>query len=1333
MSFATKTTPTMVETKFGKGGKSKKKHEKQHRRSKHHGKKKHQVGSYYSDSSSSYSGEDGDYDNDYVDSELPPLIRPVNARFNIGPKNDGNEDGEDPNQPRSTDDTDLPPEPNREEGDDGIDRESPPKEEEEEGEDEKEGKEQEEEEEEEEDHMQMFPEKHLKELPQEEILALKRALTTYADRLKFEEPGGTNGKVTSEILTRLVLSFKSLLQGISWLISHVEQVKDAELKTAIVNDSDVWRAVTKIALRDPLLACGVNVLDPKLPTWDQIKTFLFYTEKGRRGLRVVSERTNEEIMTVANSNPNLKIDEENGYYYYLKQLISVHKDKFHNTSGRHYDFDVSNWNPSRENTHAEEMIHNVPIWSHMDLYANSFVGSYSNIGIRPSDETVVLAFKGRNFKRYNLLTGMDLNGCIDLILPIDCDFLSCESASLQTTKTYEIGNDNVNRVYDNVWSTCIAPATCRRHLKERIKSIPHCALFDWYQNDEKIKVVVRNPVPSGPSKSQVGGKRGKNACAALCDTIVVEKDVIDALYDECALDSKVCVAHLHVMKNGDVLCILEDNPASDFKRFYSSCKTGGCSSSSSSSSSFSNNGGNARFDDEKLTNRGFTVVWYRLDSASMCRCTVLGRFKFSDLQRTRTFVNGKTGSPYPVNVKKYATNEKVNVYPEFGTTGDCKFDVKNAPPLCPERPHAKTHLINRIVSAQVSSCSLGENETESIVREKPMGSRFSFAMLIDNVKLAPDGDDAEVQDEVWSMSIFLKETPELFVEGVVATRLNKEHVWGRTGNHNYVSSRVDRRTRTASGISSAVSASGTRTTAVVETGIAVNNGRTTVARRGFYDRKRARMDVSIVPERRNHPCSCYTLILSDFERKCQDDTLISSWSESFSAVSRSNVVSLMFDSATAGDRRSKLAPAPILPLATIRANVPTSSFEIREPVTHRTTLTVHRIPGPFSNVNPSLVIGPTVRNDSSYYSETTFRENNDRRSKVTGGPESLASEENQNEDYETSDTLPCVLVHRSRYRNRYRVDDEEEEEKGDASGSGGRNLSRRLDCLFAFDSWMPSNALTVFEKDRSSKENSENDIDYDVNFHYDKAWVCENLLIALSPASDGRTACIKVFKFDPSPFLGGSLTAKASARALASGTGNDTEADFEIESTENFFLLNSTHVKNPNAVDMNEFVGGRKGKLGDTFETSDHVVFLIKENPNASLLRLEKYAKRSMIESSDGKRTVYDPNRKKKRGGGGGGCKPHMESRTLRTVKIYSKIWDGEWINAEDRFAVSASHPSVSKSIGDTVFYDFDTTRVCTNPKCKKTGCSSFETKTPLINWYFCNQKCYDSFYEQSQ
>jgi hypothetical protein len=206
---------------------------------------------------------------------------------------------------------------------------------------------------------------------------------------------------------------------------------------------------------------------------------------------------------------------------------------------------------------------------------------------------------------------------------------------------------------------------------------------------------------------------------------------------------------------------------------------------------------------------------------------------------------------------------------------------------------------------------------------------------------------------------------------------------------------------------------------------------------------------------------------------------------------------------------------------------------------------------------------------------------------------------------------------------------------------------------------------------------------------------------------------------------------------VSSRSAGGTEADFEIESTENFFLLNSTHVKNPNAIDMSEFVGGRKGKLGDVFQTLDHVAFLIKENPNASLARLERYAGESMPEG----KKAYDPSKKKK----SGECKPHLESRTVRTVKIYSKIWSSEWITPTGRMtadspllvtiASSSSSPSsnVASVVNDTAFYDFDTTRVCTNPQCKKTGCRLFEQKTPLINWYFCSKKCYDAFYPQSQ
>jgi hypothetical protein len=353
-----------------------------------------------------------------------------------------------------------------------------------------------------------------------------------------------------------------------------------------------------------------------------------------------------------------------------------------------------------------------------------------------------------------------------------------------------------------------------------------------------------------------------------------------------------------------------------------------------------------------------------------------------------------------------------------------------------------------------------------------MGSRVSFSLLVDSVKLIPGGDDMEVQDEIWSMSFFIRETPNLIVEGVVATRLNKEHVWGRAGNHNYVSYRSDR--RNTSGTTTATTTIATSGSSSVIVGTGINHvGRSTISGRGFYDRKRARMDINIVPEEKGHPCSCYTLVLSDFEERYQDDTLIMSWSEPYSAISKSNVVSLLFEPIAVGDRRSKLAPAPILPIATIKANVPVFSVGFREKMTHKTALTVHRIPGPFSRANPSLVLGSTTRTDFSF--DDPHRSVRSRSVKVTGGPESQADEEDDDDedDYGAGTVYPCTMIHRSRYRNRYRDDSGEStavviSETGSSSPSSSsssstRNLPRRLDSISSFDTWMPSNSLTESE------------------------------------------------------------------------------------------------------------------------------------------------------------------------------------------------------------------------------------------------------------------------------
>lgn len=1056
-------------------------------------------------------------------------------------------------------------------------------------------------EEESEETMKLYPKKHLQELPKDEIFALKSALVVCASKMKYNTAEGAEGEVNADVLTRLILSRPSLLHGASWFVSQVDGMKDEKAKEECINDSNLFKSLLKIVLRDPIInrgsskespsegkTSGVISLDVSIPSYEKMKSFLFYSKEHRKSFAVSSDKYG--AMEV----PNSFVNENNIHFYYLKQLIIVHKDKFHNNCHRHYPLDASYLHPPFEGSHASELLNTMPIWSHLDPFSDGFVNC-ENMGITKKEEIVVIAYKGRNFKRFDLTTCCPLNTCLDTVLPMDCAFLGCNISDdiLQTTRTYDIGTETSNRTYEAVWTSCVSPSTSKRHLKERIKSIPHTAVHEWYRADKKIQVLV----PPG-TKGNRTEYHPNNPCKNLKDSIVVEKPVLDALWDEAKKESKVSVAHLHVMKNGDILCILEDTLWN--KNFRKS-------------------------DRPNYEKRGFTVLWYRFEnkggvtSSKHCTVTVVARFSFADFKKTAIFVNGKNAQPYPVNVRKYVTRENVGTFPNYGTYGKC--DVKSncgnkeTSSCCPT-----TMLINRIVTANVTKCTMSDG--------KP-GKKLSFAMLVDFVEFDARGNEKSVQDEIWSATCFVVPTEPFSLRGVVATRLNKEHLWGRVGNSHLKMS---------------------------ESGMAY----TKLSNRGFYDRKRTRLNIETFDHGKGTECSCYVLSLSDFVGNNQKQTLVLSWSESQASIRDSSLAIPMLFPSVSGFSNIKKNPTEMDSLIKYEA----------EEINHMSTLSSHLLPGPFSTMHGSTIIGTSRR----------------------------------------FSTTPVVLLHKAR----------------------NFQVGKAVDTLSGFDVHVPSNSFTVYEKDfknttvaTSENENMLVEENGDVNFDFDKGWLVDNLLVTIE--HEKNYPCVRVYKMEIPESSGGG----------GSSTAKPNGSSFLLESTESLFLLNATKLGSRRIVNPGKFYGPRKSILGGVYKTKTHVALLVKDDPSLGGIRES---------SSFAKRHFGD----KSHCGEIGQCKNVTDAKVLR---VYSKLWKESWasdyylskqklvdspeksidssINSSFQKQGATFSNSISKNIGSSLFYDFDTSKVCTNPKCKKAGCGPCEEKTDCVSWHFCSEKCQDACYER--
>jgi hypothetical protein len=1057
----------------------------------------------------------------------------------------------------------------------------------------------------------LYPKKHLEELPIDEINALKIGLERFADRLKFRKDGeGGGGRITPEILTRITLSRESLLAGVKWLVSNVEQVEDADLKSAITGDSDLWKAVLKIALRDKMLRCSVSDPDdPVVPSWKEIRAFLFFTVKGRRGLKIhrhdfwFDESRNatgdeEKEEDAVKGGGDYGIDENNGYFYYLKQLIAIHKDKMAGEGIKeYYELDASHlYPPNIDKPYVpRDEIGNIPVWSHLDVHSDGFVGSCSNVGIKP-DGTVIVASKGRYFERFDGSYKANREGCSGgLVLPMEADLIHAAPERIGTTVVYDVGTAASSEKYERAWKWCIAPASCKRHVKERLESSKHSYAWKWFDEDVEIDVKDETLEYEGRTKSTPNRRANGDPCSEPSERFS-KKSMLDAVYDECALESKKAVAHLSLMKNGDVLCILEDNPARTVNK-ATACKPG-CESERES---------------EKLGDRKFSVLWYRLDRKKKCRCTFVGRFAFSDFSETRSFDpyrgGTKEGGGFAVNVKRYVSEPR-----------------KREASRGPATPGRKVQLINRIVeSATWHSNWVGSG-----------GSVLTFAMLVDEVKVVPGREKlGKPQDSLWSMTFFVDEESSvpgsLDVKGCVATLLNKEHVWGRSKNWKGVA-------KASIGVTKGRKPGTMRPLETEE-----NRYEKRVSRRGFYDLDNYRLNVFAIPESVDKmSCASYSVFLANVSSSRPGETLVFDWSESTEGIE----------------------------LADENALVSSNSDR---PIDHDDFLTCHGILGPFSKECPTVLVGHTMRASSA-------GELDERRS--------------------------VVVMHRG--------------------GAGTTKSSREfndLKTLVSFDQWMPTNMFEIVRKPYGGPFGEEGAGGSEINFHCDASWVYEDLLVGLSHhPGDPNDVCAKIFRIKTDNSFG----------TVPSTSKNG-------EDYRDFYLLNSSKLPGKAPVDIEEYFAYKKqSKLGDVFETKDHVVLVIKEDVKHAKLR----GKRTETSSDYGDKL------------------PKTMSR------LYFKTYKSAWIRRSDSSSSAAaaddndndnapsSEPNeivptdetaevpgtpgndetVASRLGavaNDIFYAANDVTVCTNPSCNATTCKAYENNGALpIKWYFCDAQCHGAFYD---
>lgn len=1395
--------------------------------------------------------------------------------------------------------------------------------------------------------MKMYPAKHLRELPKEEVIELSQALEDYSTHVKFETKG-VSGGITPEILTRLVLSRPSLLHGAAWLISGLDNIKDDDIRRRIINDAKLWKRLLVIVLHDPILQSSIYIqevkrarsVDGNTPTpvvrirkdldakdfRDEMITFLYYTKNARD---LLSIETIKNVSLDTCSRQFKFINDNNIFFYYLKQLIIVHKDKFGNNCNRFFELDISYLNPEYEigSPQLAKLLRLMPLFSHGDTIYDSFVGSVSNMGVShdPYDPDAppiaILAYQGRNIARFDVLSGESIDACSGaVVLPLSCDLWSIslpdpygdEDGIMQTTRVFPIGTPDVNNDYNVIWTTLISTSNSRRQLVERIYSLKNVSvLYKWYLEGVTVPTIVdplkqqyvykngkRCPVKRtgqsypGPCRSPLSLWGNSNESTACCPETKKklatnmeeleweQKSILDTLWDEANSPERVAVSHMHIMPNGDIILILEDplfpqpSPCEGKKPV---CKMPG----------------------QEFSQRGFTVLWYRLNHEliknphKQIAMTVLGRFKFADFGETRAFVNGRKSQLYPVNVKRFVKTEHVTTAVYYAPNGGmyCPSFKSGYPTTCDVSKIGTTWIINRLIGGDMKACNLrnDSNGTKDALM-------FSFAALVDKVDISlDDGSELNVQDEVWSMTFFIKlpeqqrdvrvnqtsfvvsppseqmnENPvtmpydnegpypqevnvqqpqqpqqegtaftlqekvyngRITILGVTTTHVNKEYFFGRAKNDHYIAEttlgadttlKEDMKKIKRDGdvymptiqrthnynMTSNRTASGVEKQDEDDIGLWRN-----ITNRGFYDRRRSRLNVELFQERNNVACMCFQLSLSDVSKKSgQDNTLVLAWSESFDHIAQcwaiipivkqqfgwnqvnkpttttttanntqvknertirqrdvrnkrsqtkkvittttstttsggrtlkpvtqtststivTSVDNTKNDSITTGDLESSPSTGEtVVEVVKLSNTKKTKDYPI-ERITHKTIITGHMIPGPFSSHSHPTILWGIARRPNS---------------------------------------IPVTLLHHSTRTN--------------IEGTYNTRLDENsIDLVTGFNVSIPSRSFTVFDQPKPFPKG------FDIGFDKDKAWIIGDLVIGIDTSS-GKWHKVKVFKIkipqDRQMRVGNDMS-------YADGEGDDERTwtkrideenvnSVKVDSNESMYIMNVSNLKKGKIVNYKKKYSSRKKSLlGDVFQTNKYVIMVVKENPMNHLMRAAKAAQRSSVPTSSSSSFSAStiPNTQQ----GPVVSSPQTEPLVVDTakkdpwpscdtalfdykgeknkalVRFYPKVFNAKWssthvnalnIDADDSVVNSQQqgkeeYLQVTSKINDnnetknnnnnsacedSLLYDFDTSTICSSPCCTGTGCSAHEEKGEhKVKWFFCSAKCQDDFYD---
>ena len=1109
-------------------------------------------------------------------------------------------------------------------------------------------------------------------VPKPKIVAFFDALSNYKDKLEMMAPRAPTDDDVDEISKKTVKlgiesipaimlgGGKGILDGIRWFVAHVENAvrEDEEARSALYQDDALWSSLLAIAVYDPALSCGKSHaaaiyasdsnegtfqkkgISPYIPTNAEMRDALFYSKEYKTFLTRKDARS--EIMSKV-------IDDKNIFYFYLKHLLRVHSSSIlDETSGKSthtIEIPCGHLRQDAQKDHPKKWIREAPLWSHLDAFSDGFDNT-SGIGMsRTSAKTPIatVAAGGFWFVRKNVMTGNSMHPTVSRIaLPIDPIFLGEEYAkqSSMTQRYYTIGSPEDNEKYAFVWERCTKPFKMREHVKERIKANRWTDLYAWHASGARIQM------PKDLRDADAKLREQKRAFTERCKPIpsdAMEPEgrwlkttpMMDATVEEAVWQANEAqchcvknVAHFFVVKEGSVLCLLENTDATS--------------------------------NDDDVT---MMVLLYKFSNKDpkKCRVQALGRFNLStifekkreglaDFDLRSTFEKQTTTKTWRAPAKGVKRPEKSRM----------RTPIHYRDWTSPKKSkNATVKAIRRIVDADVSVCYLKSSKNDGHV-----GVALSFVVSVDTFeKKQKKGKKKEEttwkrksdeiktmwkrkSDEIVQTTLFISTlkkksepsspppasitdastTRKFSIKSACITRMDKQHVWYQRSSFSKA-----------------------------------KNGRDLC----FFDPKTRRLTIEQKLERPMKSSVVFSATLGDHLASNQSDTLLWSWTHTYL---RPKATYDTDSNRWVSDLKGKRTPM----------------------ITHDRALTCHCVPGPFGGDSKALVLGNSYRypweNSKTRMSSTLML-------KMQTYDVSKNGEKRMGDKTVTCfDTYsPTTSFPLYREQNTVLSNYDAVHAKNNAIDPNALKMIQTID---PNDETMITLSMAIEYKDK------------DLSFDWDKVFIVRNALVGLTDDHDALN--VRVFRFK----IGEERHSMVVPKTNDDNDGDENEnvvTKHETRPTEAIYLINASTIvdvndierhkvpmalPSPNAIPPSPPIDVGKpvwekhanpiappiitidadGKpirsstvtihrtrslLGETFETDDHIVLMVKQRVDIARMQTKKLSKSSQTNEGE-------------------------------TATIFAKFWNIESFLEDDEFENQEKEEEGSKMIEKKSIHERD-------------------------------------------